>query len=54
MPTIKTVQVIRKDHPEGFCVINECDMQEGDQLYPPKPKTKPKAVAKKPMAKKVK
>lgn len=43
-PRIKTVKVARKDHPEGYVVINESDMTDSDVLFD---KPKPKVVKKK-------
>lgn len=32
---VETVKIVRKDHPEGYVVINKSDMKEGDKLYTP-------------------
>ena len=46
---LKTVKVKRKDHPNDFVVINECDMTKDDVLFG---EEAPKKEAKKPTKKK--
>jgi len=51
---VKTVKVKRKDHPNDFVVINECDMAKDDELFVEKPAEAPKALTVKQLQKELK
>ena len=33
MAKVATVAVVRKNHPDGYTVINKSDMLDGDKIY---------------------
>ncbi|MFQ5473335.1 MAG: hypothetical protein ACE5FA_10695 [Dehalococcoidia bacterium] len=40
--TVETVKVVREDAPDGFCIINKCDLADDDVIYGEEPSGKGK------------